>query len=81
MSYLSPELSVDDINDFFNITKKPTVACMPAARSTIGGRPIDPNTGGSAANRIERCAVPSYKKYILQQHIIFQTYYARSIYL
>ena len=62
MSRLTAEITPEQIDDWFRIGKK-TVKVQSIARSSTGGRFIDPETLKPAVPKVEQ--VPHYKRFLL----------------
>ncbi len=58
-SRLAAECTLDQIDDYFKIGKKIDVATVP--RSKLGGRVLDPATGGPAVAEVKPF-IPPYKR-------------------
>ena len=62
-SRLIAELTLEGVDDFFTIGKKPAVEST--ARSKTGGRPLDPSTGKPAVYQPKPVFLPPYRRYVL----------------
>ena len=62
---LIADLTLHQVDDFFTIGKIPEVQTHP--RSRLGGRPLDPVTGGPATQKVDHF-IPPYKRYVIVLH-------------
>ena len=58
---LISDLSLDQIDDYFKIGKKVDVVTLP--RSRLGGKILDPTTGGPAVAKVQPF-IPPYKRLV-----------------